>query len=79
MKKTNHTCKICGEKYYACDYCEQEHTFTPWRSVCCSIECYKEYLKLITDARNETISEPQEDSKVEIVNKTASKITNKTK
>lgn len=53
MNIPNHVCKVCGTKYYACDYCRQQHNFVPWRDVACSIECYKEYILRVLEARGE--------------------------
>lgn len=43
-QKTNHRCIICGKKYYHCNDCDRMKTFTPWRRVACSSECYQTYL-----------------------------------
>lgn len=39
----NATCSICGEKYHVCNSCRNTKSFTPWRSVADSINCYKIY------------------------------------
>ena len=31
----NHTCIVCGEKYFACDDCDRKFGKS-WRAVCCS-------------------------------------------
>ena len=43
-QKTNHRCIICGKMYYHCNDCDRMKTFTPWRRVACSSECYQTYL-----------------------------------
>jgi len=43
-KGHNHNCIICGEGYYYCNDCGAMKSFTPWRRVACSIECYQTYL-----------------------------------
>lgn len=30
--------------YDTCAYCEKVRTYTPWRTVACSVECYEVYL-----------------------------------
>lgn len=55
MGKPNKICKTCGKPYYGCTTCENEVKFTPWRSICCSIECYKEYLQEVLEARGELV------------------------
>jgi len=43
-KNHNHNCIICGEGYYYCNDCGAMKSFTPWRRVACSTECYQSYL-----------------------------------
>lgn len=43
-KRVNHKCIICGQEYYHCNDCDKMQTFTPWRRVACSVECYQVYL-----------------------------------
>ena len=52
----NHTCKNpkCNESYYACDSCDQTKGIH-WRSLCCSAECFKEYMRIIDERDNPTI------------------------
>jgi hypothetical protein len=45
----NHICKICGEKYYACEGCDQRNH---WKSVTCSPECFKEWMRIIDERDN---------------------------
>lgn len=37
-------CVVCGREYETCAYCEQVRTYTPWRVIACSPECYQVYL-----------------------------------
>lgn len=45
-KQLNATCSVCGKKYHMCSDCSEVKSFTPWRTVACSTECYKIYLVL---------------------------------
>ena len=49
MPAPNHICKICGAAYYACNQCDQRHT---WRSVCDTPEHYQIYQVLIMFSRD---------------------------
>lgn len=42
--KINHHCIICGKGYYHCNDCNEMKSFSPWRKVACSTECYQAYL-----------------------------------
>ena len=60
-QKPNHICKNpeCRKHYYACDRCDKIQS---WRSVACSIECYKKYTDLVIEARTKgksIISKPE--------------------
>lgn len=39
----NATCAICGTKYHVCNTCRNTKSFTPWRTVTDTIDCYKIY------------------------------------
>ena len=41
----NHTCRICGKPYFACDTCDAKIGKT-WRAVTCTAEHYTVYLAL---------------------------------
>ena len=43
--KPNHTCRICGKKYFACDTCDEKIGKT-WRAVACTAEHYDIYYAL---------------------------------
>lgn len=49
--KPNHICKNpnCRKHYYACDLCDRNHSY---KSVACSIECFKIYTDLVLEARS---------------------------
>lgn len=60
-QKSNHICKNpeCRKHYYACDRCDKLHS---WRSVACSVECYKKYMDLVIEARTKgksVVSKPE--------------------
>lgn len=52
--KPNHICKNpnCRKHYYACDLCDRNHSY---KSVACSIECFKVYTDLVLEARSNGI------------------------
>lgn len=41
MEKNNATCSICGKGYYACLSCADAMKLHPWKTHCCSSECFK--------------------------------------
>ncbi len=60
-QKPNHICKNpeCRKHYYACDRCDKIQS---WRSVACSVECYKKYTDLVIEVRTKgknIISKPE--------------------
>lgn len=42
----NATCSICSKKYHLCKSCEDIESFSPWRTVTDTIDCYKIFLVL---------------------------------
>ena len=67
-QKPNHICKNpeCRKHYYACDRCDKIQS---WRSVACSVECYKKYTDLVIEARTKgknVISKPERTDMTEI-------------
>ena len=42
----NAKCAICDKKYHLCKTCEDVKTFSPWRTVTDTIDCYKIFLVL---------------------------------
>lgn len=47
-RKPNHTCKVCGKAYYACNACDQMRS---WRAMCDTPEHYQIYQTLILYTR----------------------------
>lgn len=67
-QKPNHICKNpeCRKHYYACDRCDKIQS---WRSVACSIECYKKYTDLVIEARTKgksVVSKPERTDMTEL-------------
>ena len=46
MATYNHTCKVCGKGYNACDTCLNEKRYTPWRVVSCTQGHFQVYMVL---------------------------------
>ena len=46
MAKYNHTCKICGKGYNACDTCLNERNYAPWRAIACTQGHFQAYMVL---------------------------------
>ena len=40
-EKNNATCGICGEGYYTCLSCKDFMRLQPWKTYCCSPNCYQ--------------------------------------
>lgn len=53
----NHTCVVCGEKYYACDDCDRK-SGKSWRAVCCSPLHYQIHM-IIVGLRNGNLSKEE--------------------
>ena len=53
-KEINHWCVLCGTGYHACDSCNKEKTFTPWRTLTDTIEHYKIFT-VLKDYNNKMI------------------------
>lgn len=49
MPAPNHTCKICGAQYYACNDCDKLRN---WRSMCDTPKHYQIYQVLIMYSRD---------------------------
>ena len=67
-QKPNHICKNpeCRKHYYACDRCDKIQS---WRSVACSVECYKKYTDLVIEARTKgksVVSKPERTDMTEL-------------
>ncbi|MEG1502114.1 MAG: hypothetical protein RR370_01855 [Synergistaceae bacterium] len=55
-KDPNHTCKVCGNSYYACDSCADVKDFAPWRTICDTEKHYRIF-NIIMMVKNEILSE----------------------
>lgn len=42
----NAKCSICGKKYHVCADCANTKSFMPWKTIACSIDCYKIFIAL---------------------------------
>jgi hypothetical protein len=42
-EKNNATCSICGNGYHVCHSCKDSIKLQPWKTNCCSVDCYKTY------------------------------------
>lgn len=40
-EKNNATCSICGKGYYTCLSCKDFIRLQPWKTYCCSPNCYQ--------------------------------------
>lgn len=40
-EKNNATCSICNKSYYVCMGCGNAKQLQPWKTYCCSPDCYK--------------------------------------
>ena len=49
--KVQKPCKVCGKMYTPCSDCERDKYAFHWRTVACSIECGKEYFRMVEEAR----------------------------
>lgn len=68
MNEPNHICKNnnCKREYYACDDCDSAVNLN-WRSVACSTECFKEYMKPIEGRDNPKVIVKEEIKNTKIV------------
>lgn len=57
-KEINHWCVLCGTGYHACDSCNKEKHFTPWRTLTDTIEHYKIFT-ILKDYNNKLINREQ--------------------
>ena len=48
MNKPNTICRVCGKEYYCC---QDSKNINGWRTMACSPECFKEYMRRIEEAR----------------------------
>lgn len=57
-KKYTHQCVICNAPYTACNLCEQELKFTPWRALCDTSKHYQIY-QIIAELRGKVMNESE--------------------
>lgn len=62
MNKPNTTCRVCGKEYYCC---QDSKNINGWRTMACSPECFKEYMRRIEEARTPKPTITVNDNKVE--------------
>lgn len=70
-KKKKIPCRVCGNPFIPCAYCQSHADIFRWRNFACSEKCAKEYINNTVTYReslhnNKTISDKQESS-IEIV------------
>lgn len=63
MSNPNTTCKVCEKKYFCCS---DSRKINSWRTMACSIGCYKEYMRRIEESRKPKPIEPIMKNTVEI-------------
>ena len=51
----NNYCLICGKGYHVCHSCREIRTFTPWRTIADTPNCYSIYL-ILSDYNGGSIS-----------------------
>lgn len=79
MATPNTKCKVCGKEYFCCSDSRQ---IGSWRTMACSIECYKEYMRRIENSRKPVVKKEivPSVSKLKVTEKTSKstqkKITN---
>lgn len=62
-QKINHWCVVCGKGYHACDSCNKERSFTPWRVLTDTIEHYKIFM-ILKNYNNQLISKESAQEKL---------------
>lgn len=45
-ERLDHKCIVCGAMYHACDTCQKIKTYTPWRTLCDTMEHYQVLLAI---------------------------------
>lgn len=48
MNKPNTKCRVCGKEYFCC---ADSRRIGGWKSMACSQECFKEYMRRIEESR----------------------------
>lgn len=63
MAIPNTKCRVCSKEYFCCSDSRQ---IGSWRTMACSIECYKEYMRRIEDSRKHVVESIPETEKPKI-------------
>ena len=58
MSKPNTTCRVCGTQYFCCG---DSKAINSWRTMACTPECFKEYMKRIEESRKPSVVVPNND------------------
>ena len=54
MNKPNTTCRVCGKEYFCC---QDSRDINSWRTMACSPDCFKEYMRRIEESRKPIVEE----------------------
>ena len=60
--KVQRPCRVCGKLFTPCGDCERDNTAFHWRTIACSYECGKEYLRRIVESRQKDVSKEDDTS-----------------
>lgn len=69
MNKPNTICRVCGKDYFCC---EDSRKIYSWRTMACSPDCFKEYMKRIEEAR--TLPSVEETKPTKMKKKTVNEV-----
>lgn len=74
--KPNHICKNpnCRKLYYACNFCDKSNN---WRSVACSLDCFKEYTDLVIEERTKGKKNVMKPERTDMTEKEVDELLNK--
>lgn len=65
--KVQKPCKVCGKMYTPCSDCERDKYAFHWRTVACSIECGKEYFRMVEEARKPKVEVKEVDENKTVI------------
>lgn len=65
MPYVNRKCNNCGKEYYVCYSCQKMNS---WKNVCCSRQCYRQYIKKMENEKPIEISKGNVDGMFGILN-----------
>ena len=60
MAKPNTKCRVCGKEYFCC---ADHQRLGGWKTMACSEEHYKEYMRRVAESRKPTVKEALETPK----------------